>query len=168
MTGYQYTGKSSFVLFPTCSIKIWTRFYWVFFCFSICLFLLFVCLFVCFAVMRSAARDWFINPYTSVFLHCLWDNHVIYSPIYVSISSLSLGQSCDCPGDSDEILKNMGTVGRYLTTIKHSKARTVCMIIGTYSVPVFHRRIIQRAERIYLYLPISFVLQHDDPGSDSI
>ena len=56
---------------------------------------------------------------------------MIYLPISFGVTSLALGQSDDCPSASEATLENMGKFDSYLTTTKHTKARTVCIIHGT-------------------------------------
>ena len=56
--------------------------------------------------------------------------------LFLKITSPAHGQSYDWSSAREVILKDIGKISRYTTTIKRSKIRYVCMIIVTYiSVP---------------------------------
>ena len=47
-----------------------------------------------------------------------------YFPIFFRVTSLALGQSCDCPNASEVTRKGMSSMGWKLTTAKHNDACT--------------------------------------------
>ena len=53
---------------------------------------------------------------------------VSYWLIFIRVASLALGQSYDSPSAIEVILKNMGTIGQYLTTTTHNIPQTVCLL----------------------------------------
>ena len=70
------------------------------------------------------------NMHTAVLLFVLswmYSNliHMIYLPIYVRVTSLTLGQPLDCPSASEVILNDMGKIDWYQTATIHKKARTI-------------------------------------------
>ena len=48
-----------------------------------------------------------------VFVFSLFWIHMIYLPIFFSVTSLALGQSYDCPSASEVTLKDMGKINLY-------------------------------------------------------
>ena len=77
--------------------------------------------------------------------------YVIHLPIFFMITSLALGQSCDCPNASEVILKNMGKISAHLTTRKlnmngmHTShfvvyiCMYVCIYVRTYIYTYIYR-----------------------------
>ena len=58
--------------------------------------------------------------------------HMKYLSIFFRVALLALGQSLDCHSASEVSLMDMGKSVKYITTTKHSKAKTVCIFLGIY------------------------------------
>ena len=59
--------------------------------------------------------------------------YMIYLPISFSVTSLTLGQSYDCPSASEVTLKDVGKINKYQTTRKHNKTDNKKIILGMCS-----------------------------------
>ena len=74
----------------------------------------------CFVVVISSA-----SSMSSEFMSSIWI-HVIDLPAFFMVTSLALGQSCDCPSASEVILKDMDIIGQHPTTA------AMCVFLGMY------------------------------------